>query len=64
LRNIYWNAHVANATRDPKQRARCMQRVERMMKELTELKREKRDAETERGLAESAAWYDTSAELN
>lgn len=61
--SIYWQEHVIAQTRDPKQKRRCQEAVLRLMQERMEIVREMQERELDRGIAEQAAWYDTSAEL-
>lgn len=37
---IFWQEHVRDNTRDPKQKARCNAAIERLMADMTEIKRE------------------------
>lgn len=60
---IFWHEHVRDNSKDARQRARCNERIERLMRQRMELKRALDDAELTRGAIEHSAWYDTSAEL-
>lgn len=61
---IFWNEHVAAATKDQAQKARCNDRILRFMQQLMELKQSANEHALDRGAIESRAWHDTSAELN
>jgi hypothetical protein len=60
---IHWLEYVADRTRNETQAVRCLERAARLRRELRELKREQAERALNRGLVESAAWYDTSADL-
>jgi hypothetical protein len=62
-REIFWNEHVAATTKDPKQKARCNDRILRFMREIIEIKRAANERDLDRGMMEHAAWNDTSKEL-
>ena len=62
-REIFWNENVIATTKDPKQKARCNDRILRFMQEMTEIKRAASERHLDRGMMEHAAWNDTSKEL-
>ena len=62
--SIFWQQHVHDNSKNPVQKARCLNAIESLLSELTEAKREAREAEADRGMAEHAAWHDTSLELS
>ena len=61
--SIFWQEHVLKNSRDPKQKARCQEAILSLMQEIRDIKREEEERALDRGIAEQAAWYDTSAEL-
>ena len=61
--SIFWQEHVLKNSRDPKQKARCQEAILSLMQEIRDIKREEQERALDRGIAEQAAWYDTSAEL-
>lgn len=61
--SIFWQEHVRDTTRDPRQRARCNAAIEKLMRQRMEIKRAMDEREIDRGVREHANWYDTSAEL-
>lgn len=60
---IFWHEHVRETSRDKAQKARCNERIERFMRERTELLRAQKEAELSRGVSEQQAWNDTRDEL-
>lgn len=60
--SIAWQEHVRDATRCPKQRARCESAILRLLQERMDITRAENDAALDRGAAEHRAWYDTSGE--
>jgi hypothetical protein len=63
-KSIFWKEHVYRNSKDPVQKARCMAAIESLLQDLMETKRAEQETKLSRGMAEHAAWYDTSAELN
>lgn len=61
--SIFWQEHVLKNSRDPKQKARCQEAILSLMQEIRDIKREEEERALDRGIAEQAAWYNTSAEL-
>ena len=61
-REIFWNENVAATTKDPKQKARCQERILRFMREITEIKRVKNERALDRGITEHVSWHDVSHE--
>ena len=61
-REIFWNEHVAATTKDPKQKARCQERILRFMQEMTEIKRAEDERALDRGVTEHVAFYDVCNE--
>jgi hypothetical protein len=61
--SIFWQYHVHDNSKDPAQRSRCLNAIEHLLRELMEAKREAKEADLAKGMAEQAAWYDTSSEL-
>lgn len=60
---IFWHEHVRDTSRDIAQKARCNDRIEKLMRERMELRRAENEAELSRGIAEQQAWYCTRDEL-
>jgi len=61
-REIFWNEHVAATTKDPKQKARCNDRILRFMQEMTEIKRAEDERALDRGVTEHVAFHDVCYE--
>jgi hypothetical protein len=61
--SIFWQQHVYHNSKDPAQKARCLDAIERLLHELMEVKREAKEADLDRGSIEHKAWYDTTVEV-
>ena len=61
--SIFWQQHVYKNSNNPAQKARCLNAIENLLRELMEAKREAKEADIDRGLAEHTAWHDTSVEV-
>lgn len=60
--SIAWQKHVRDATRCPKQRARCEAAILCLLQQRMDIERTANNAALDRGAAEHRAWYDTSGE--
>lgn len=61
-REIFWNTHVRDQSKDPKQKGRCNERILMFMMQIADFEREANEIKLDRGAREHAAWYSTTAE--
>ena len=61
--SIFWQQHVYKNSNNPAQKARCLNAIENLLRELMEAKREAKEADIDRGSIEHKAWYDTTVEV-